>query len=428
MKYRRILSLILALVTVLSLAVPAFAAQKQNISVSPIDVMVGGKVFLPTDPNGKNVPVFEYNGTTYAPLRALAEAYGLTVGYNKEKNLATVDGSPSGEFLGSKGTAKALTKKTTIAVSPINIEVGGKVFQPKDPNGKAVSVFVYEGTTYAPLRALAEAYGLVVGYDSTKHLATVDFVAAGYDTIIDYYEIPFALGAPQYSVDDIQEMIRANITLDEVAEKLSTLADVIQYLHQKGYGSTNGDLKVSYGNMEWHVNRSAQTVFSENQGNCGGGSNLINYLLKGDYDEQGYVQESANQGGHIYNYFKQDGVYYFLDMTQIVRGGNYDHNNYRVFVTEDPQEFSDDYIGINKSSLGNTAPQYLLIQFMYAHEGEHLPVAGNPQCITVLGVPFSNVLPSEIEETVRILYVAEDRYEPVYQSAPDRALWPANAR
>ena len=178
MKYKRILSLVLALVTVLSLAVPAFAASKQNISVSPIDVMVGGKVFLPTDPNGKNVPVFEYNGTTYAPLRALAEAYGLTVGYNKEKNLATVDGSPSGDFAGSKGTAKALTKKTTIAVSPINIEVGGKVFQPKDPNGKDVSVFVYEGTTYAPLRALAEAYGLTVGYNAQKNLATVEFVAS----------------------------------------------------------------------------------------------------------------------------------------------------------------------------------------------------------------------------------------------------------
>ena len=35
--------------------------------------------------------VFTYNGTTYAPLRALAEAYGLEVGYDSQQNIATVN-------------------------------------------------------------------------------------------------------------------------------------------------------------------------------------------------------------------------------------------------------------------------------------------------------------------------------------------------
>ncbi len=177
MHLKKIISFILCLALLCSLVPTAFAATTQSIEVSPINIMVGGKVFLPTDANGKNVPVFVYNGTTYAPLRALAEAYGLTVGYNSEKKLATVEGTPSGDYVGTKGTAQALTKRTTLKVSSINIEVNGKVFQPKDANGKPVSVFVYSGTTYAPLRALAEAYGLTVGYDSTKKLATVDFLA-----------------------------------------------------------------------------------------------------------------------------------------------------------------------------------------------------------------------------------------------------------
>lgn len=177
MRNKKLISFLLCLVLLCSLASPAFAAQNQTIVVDPINVMVGGKVFLPTDANGKDVPIFVYNGTTYAPLRALAEAYGLSVGYNAEKKLATVDGTPSGEFVGTKGTAQALTARASLSVSPINIEVNGTVFQPKDANGNAVSVFVYNGTTYAPLRALAEAYGLTVGYDSGKRLATVDFVA-----------------------------------------------------------------------------------------------------------------------------------------------------------------------------------------------------------------------------------------------------------
>ena len=167
MRFKKSLSLLLALILACSLVFPAAAAAEgRTIHVDPIDVMVGGKVFLPADVTGKDVPVFVYNGTTYAPLRALAEAYGLTVGYNAEKKLATVDGVPNGKFTDTKGTEKALTAAADLWVTPINIEVNGKVFEPKDVNGNAVSIFVYEGTTYAPLRALAEE----------KRLATVDFV------------------------------------------------------------------------------------------------------------------------------------------------------------------------------------------------------------------------------------------------------------
>ena len=84
MKRNRILAFLICLIMLVSSTTPAFAAQSRTITVSPINVMVGGKVFLPTDPNGKNVPVFVYNGTTYAPLRALAEAYGLQVGYDSD--------------------------------------------------------------------------------------------------------------------------------------------------------------------------------------------------------------------------------------------------------------------------------------------------------------------------------------------------------
>lgn len=73
------------------LAVSALAASGSfTITVDPINVQVNGEVFQPKDATGADVPVFVYNGTTYAPLRALAEAYGLEVGYNAEANMATV--------------------------------------------------------------------------------------------------------------------------------------------------------------------------------------------------------------------------------------------------------------------------------------------------------------------------------------------------
>lgn len=71
-------------------------------------------------------------------------------------------------------SALAISGRMTIEVSPINIQVNGETFVPKDVNGAEVPVFAYQGTTYAPLRALAEAYGLTVGYDAEQNMATVN--------------------------------------------------------------------------------------------------------------------------------------------------------------------------------------------------------------------------------------------------------------
>ena len=71
-------------------------------------------------------------------------------------------------------TALASDGSFTITIHPIRIMVNGEVFQPKDVNGDDVMVFTVNGTTYAPLRALAEAYGLEVGYDAATNTATVN--------------------------------------------------------------------------------------------------------------------------------------------------------------------------------------------------------------------------------------------------------------
>ena len=68
----------------------------------------------------------------------------------------------------------ALAASQTITIDPIKVMVNGEEFHPKNANGEDVLVFVYQGTTYAPLRALAEAYGLEVGYDAAANMATVN--------------------------------------------------------------------------------------------------------------------------------------------------------------------------------------------------------------------------------------------------------------
>lgn len=56
----------------------------------------------------------------------------------------------------------------------LNVRVDGEVVQMKDANGNPVDVFEYNGTTYVPLRGVAQALGADVGYDSATNTATVD--------------------------------------------------------------------------------------------------------------------------------------------------------------------------------------------------------------------------------------------------------------
>ena len=102
------------------LGVGALAASGQlTISVDPVNIQVNGETFQPKDANGKDVPVFAYQGTTYAPLRALAEAYGLEVGYDSEFKAASVNGVSAAVSI---GTAKYNGVQTTIEIAEINEE------------------------------------------------------------------------------------------------------------------------------------------------------------------------------------------------------------------------------------------------------------------------------------------------------------------
>lgn len=127
------LSGVLATLMLVGLPVSALAANGTfRIEGSPINVLVNGEVFQPKDVNGNDVLVFVYNGTTYAPLRALAEAYGLEVGYDGSKNLATVtDPDAKGDFASA----------WTIAEKPVTNYGTEKIFTAKYSGGLGMSDF-----------------------------------------------------------------------------------------------------------------------------------------------------------------------------------------------------------------------------------------------------------------------------------------------
>ena len=130
---KNVLSFISGMIAMLLLAglpVTALAASGAiRIEVSPISVLVDGEVFQPKDAKGNDVMVFTYNGTTYAPLRALAEAYGLEVGYDGERNIATVSKQPAQTQAPIADTGYAgFEKQWTVKEKPVTNYGDEKIF------------------------------------------------------------------------------------------------------------------------------------------------------------------------------------------------------------------------------------------------------------------------------------------------------------
>ena len=68
------------------------------------------------------------------------------------------------------GTIFAATNSKTIEVFYDNIKIfiDGEEVQPKDANGQAIEPFIYNGTTYLPLRAVGTAIGKDVNWDGVE--------------------------------------------------------------------------------------------------------------------------------------------------------------------------------------------------------------------------------------------------------------------
>lgn len=150
-----------------------------KIEVRPISVLVDGEVFQPKDANGNDVMVFTYNGTTYAPLRALAEAYGLEVGYDAENNIATV----SKPFVQMVSTDyAAFEKQWTVTEKPVTNYGSEKIFTVTYSGDLSMSEFKTWWKSYGLATIKEYAERLTVDVQST----VPDYTVTAYFTYEQY--------------------------------------------------------------------------------------------------------------------------------------------------------------------------------------------------------------------------------------------------
>jgi len=151
--------LTLAAVCIFGVTTPIASAQ------TVIRVFIEGELITPRDAQGRIVQPQIIDGTTFLPVRAIGEAFGRAVDW---------DGATQSVFVGNRPATVPPRGNT------IRVFIDGTQITPRDAQGRTVHPFIQDGTTFLPVRAIGEAFGQDVHWDSRNQSV---FVGRGTFTI-----------------------------------------------------------------------------------------------------------------------------------------------------------------------------------------------------------------------------------------------------
>jgi len=150
--------------------------------------------------------------------------------------------------------------------------------------------------------------------------AEVDLkLAKKYPGFDDFYRVSIgALGDSDYTYDEIRAML--DKTPEEKQKAIRTLWDAKKLFQESKFSivpySVN-ESRPSYfleGQMRWDKYKPGYHSVRTNFGLCSDVANWVNYILKDDYDEVGYMwYTTSDANGHVWNYVLDGDWYYFFD-------------------------------------------------------------------------------------------------------------------
>lgn len=150
-----------------SLGIQTVSAVEQNIV--NLDVQMGVNLymndrgFVPTDVNGNETYPFIYEGTTYVPVRAIAQLFNATINWDeKTKTVVIATTGESAKLTHTYRPKQELYNKTITAETGVRLVVNGQECIPKDVNGNIKDIYIVNGTTYVPVRAVSETLDLPI--------------------------------------------------------------------------------------------------------------------------------------------------------------------------------------------------------------------------------------------------------------------------
>ncbi len=103
-----------------------------------------------------------YMGTTFLPVRKVSEAMGLKVDFDKDTNVINL--TKGGDVEPLNGTAEKKVKQVydNLTLNSVSLYVDGELIESDN--------ILYNGTTYLPIRAISEAVGVEINYDTDSKI------------------------------------------------------------------------------------------------------------------------------------------------------------------------------------------------------------------------------------------------------------------
>lgn len=103
--------------------------------------------------------------------------------------------------------AKQVTETVNIMYDNIKILIDGVEYNPKDANGNDIEPFIYNGTTYLPVRAIANAFDKEVDWE--PQTSTVVIGSKNYDWLDQMGYVDYETSMPNNVMTTIHEKTKA---------------------------------------------------------------------------------------------------------------------------------------------------------------------------------------------------------------------------
>ena len=248
-------ALLICLVLALTLGVGAATTNPTNITAQirpDYEIVIDNTERTFYNADGAQVYPIVYDGTTYLPLRAIAEIMGKLVNWNESTKTVTLYGIRSdAATTGTAGNGKV--SKVSAALRPdftIIIDDVTRTF--KDVNGATVYPLLYQGSTYLPVRAIGEIMGKTVGWDAAQKRVTL----SGNSTVTDADSFDNVTVQPSGS--DIGVEKAKSIALSHAGLKSSNVTFIRAHLDYED-GLRVYDVEFYSGNKEYDYEINAAT-------------------------------------------------------------------------------------------------------------------------------------------------------------------------
>lgn len=130
--------------------------------------------------------------------------------FNKERVKGLVTGALIGAIITGTVGVFAYTDYIEAVYNDIKIVVDGQQITPTDGNGKVVEPFISYGTTYLPVRAVANAFGKEVDWDGETNTVTIGAKSFDWLDQMGYFEYDNS-----HSTNSSMEPISSNSTASD---------------------------------------------------------------------------------------------------------------------------------------------------------------------------------------------------------------------